>query len=422
MNQVSTKPEIPTVDFLIPQEQVSWFDSYKLLQEQAPVYFMESLGMYVLTRYEDLKIVLNDPKRFTVGKAATGAALYQSPKAHAVYAEKGWPRYQPLSEDAPVHSSYRKLIEPFLMRGAVLKREGFIHDLANRLVDRWIDDGEVDFHNEFSEQLPMRVICNILGLPEQDFKQLKAWSYAWALPYQRGLSEEQEIWVANEHVAMQRYLYEHVQDRQQNPKDDLISSIVHTPYTDPRTSEVRELLPEEVIGIIDNIVIGGNETTTFSLTSGMRLLIENPQAYAAVQTDRKQIPKFVEEVLRVETPVHGLQRVAAEDVELHGVKIPKGSVIHVRYGAANRDPNQFACPHLLDLERKNASSHMTFSKGEHFCPGSMLSRLEQKCSWEVMLDRLDNIRFAPGKNDFTQIPGAIFRSVKELHIQFDRRA
>lgn len=409
------------VDFLEPQEKTSWFDSYKLLQEQAPVYFMESLGMYVLTRYEDLKLVLNDPKgRFTVGKAATGAALYKSPKAHAIYAEKGWTRYQPLSENEPRHSAYRKVIDPWLTRGSVLNRDGFVRDLTSRLVDRWIDSGEVDFHNEFSELLPMMVICNILGFPEEDFKQVKAWSFAWAMPYGRGLTEEQEVWVANEHVAMQRYIHSHLEDRRKHPKDDLITAIVQADFVDPETGEKRPLTDEEAIGIIDNTVVGGNETTTFMLTNGMRVLIENPEALAALQADPKKIPKFIEELLRLETPVHGLQRIAEEDVELHGVKIPKGSVIHVRYGAANRDPQQYACPHMLDIERKNAATHMAFSQGEHYCAGAVLSRLEQKCAWEILLSRLANLRFAPGKNKFEPIGGAIFHSIKDLHIQFDR--
>ncbi len=410
-----------SVNFLEPQETSDWYESYKLLQEEAPVYFMESLGMYVVTRYEDLKYVLSNPKLFTVGTAATGASLYKTPEAHAIYKEKGWQRYQPLSENDPKHWSYRKLIDPFLTAGAVQKREPFIRATANQLIDRWIDKGEVEFVKEYADLLPMMVIAEIMGFPKMDIPQLQTWSFAWALPYTRGLTEEREVWAASQHVEMQRYIYDTMQEKRKNPADDLISNVLQSEYTDPMTGKVRPLTDEEAIGVFDNLLVGGNETTSFSLSNGLTLLLKNPELYKTVEEDRSKIVRFVEETLRVEAPVHGLQRVAEEDVEIHGVKIPKGAIIHVRYGAANVDPEQFPCPHMVDLSRKNSNRHMAFSQGEHFCPGAALSRLEQRCTWNIIFDRLANLREAPGKNDYTQLPGAIFRTVKELHVQFDKK-
>lgn len=408
------------INFLDSQEKVSWFSSYETLQEEAPVYFMASLGMYVVTRYEDLKYILSNPKLFTVGTAATGASLYKTPEAHAIYKEKGWQRYQPLSENEPKHSSYRKLIDPFMTAQAVQKREPYIRATANQLIDRWIDAGEVEFIKEYAELLPMMVIAEIMGFPKMDIPQLQNWSFAWALPYTRGLTPEKEVWAASQHVEMQRYIYDTMQEKRKNPKDDLISNVLQSEYIDPTTGKARPLTDEEAIGIFDNCLVGGNETTAFAISNGLTLLLKYPEIRKELEADRKKIIRFVEETLRVESPVHGLQRVAEEDVELHGVKIPKGSVVHVRYGAANVDPRQFPCPHMVDLGRKNSNRHMAFSQGEHFCPGAALSRLEQKCTWEIIFDRLSNIREAPGKNDHTQLPGAIFRSLKEFHIQFDK--
>jgi len=410
------------INFLDPQEKVDWFSSYTTLQEEAPVYYMPSIDMYVLTRYEDLKFVLSDSKRFTVGTSATGASLYKSEAAHKIYKEKGWTRYQPLSENDPKHWSYRNLIDPFMTPAAVAKREPFIRETANQLIDQWIDKGEVEFVKNYAELLPMMVIAEIMGFPRMDIPQLQRWSFAWALPYTRGLSEEQEIFCATNHVEMQRYIYDTMEEKRKNPTDDLISNVVHADYIDPFTNEKRDLTDEELIGIFDNCLVGGNETTAFAISSGLALLLKNPEVYKAIESDRSKIRRFVEETLRLEAPAQGLQRVAEEDVEIHGVKIPKGATIHVRYGAANRDPNQFPCPHMLDLERKNAMKHMAFSQGEHFCPGAALSRLEQKCTWEIMFDRLENIREVPGKNDYAQLPGALFRALRELHVQFDKKA
>lgn len=408
------------INFLDPRPEADWFEAYQKLQEVAPVYFMPSLQMYVVTRYEDLKWILNQPKLFTVGKAATGAALFSSSEAHRIYAEQGWKRYQPLSENEPVHRAYRRQIDPFMSPAAVAKREPMIREITNTLIDRFIDRGEVEFVKEFAALLPMMVIARIMGFPELDVPQLQTWSFAWALPYQRGLSEEQEIYCATQHTQMQRYIHDTMEARRKSPKDDLISQVVHATFTDPVEGRVRPLTDEELIGIFDNILVGGNETTAFSIASGMFQLLEHPDLYRKLQQDRSKIPQFVEEVLRVESPVHGLQRVAEEDVELHGVRIPKGSTIHVRYGAANRDPKAFACPHLVDLDRQNANRHMAFSLGEHFCAGAALSRLEMKVAWDILLQRLANLRAAPGKNNYARIPGAIFHALAELHVQFDK--
>lgn len=410
------------INFLDPRPEADWFKAYETLQEQAPVYFMPSINMYVVTRYEDLKSILSQPKLFTVGKAATGASLFSSPEAHRIYAEKGWKRYQPLSENEPVHASYRKMIDPFMAPSVVAKREPFIRATALKLIDRWIDKGEVDFVKEFAGLLPMMVIADVMGFPDLDVPQLQTWSYAWARPYGRGMSEQEEIFCATEHVAMQRYIHDTMQARRKEPKDDLISQVVHAEFSDPLTGKVRPMTDEELIGIFDNILVGGNETTAFTIASGMMVLLQNPEVYAKLDQDRGRIRQFIEETLRRETPVHGLQRVAEEDTEIHGVKIPKGATIHVRYGAANVDPKQFACPHQFDLERKNAGRHMAFSQGEHFCAGAPLSRLEMRIAWEILLDRLANLREAPGKNTYARIPGAIFHALMELHIQFDKRA
>ena len=128
---------------------------------------------------------------------------------------------------------------------------------------------------------------------------------------------------------------------------------------------------------------------------------------------------FVEEALRIESPTQGLVRFAAKDVELRGVKIPKGSVIQVRYGAGNRDPERYPEPERPDLSRRSAASHLAFGTGEHVCPGAALSRFEQNLAWNILLDRIDNIRPVEGKDDYTHLPGFWLRALKQIHMRFD---
>jgi cytochrome P450 len=169
----------------------------------------------------------------------------------------------------------------------------------------------------------------------------------------------------------------------------------------------------------DHLYIGGNETTTFALTSGVWLLLTHPHAHAALLADRSKVKGFVEEVLRLESPTMGMVRHAHEDAHVGGVDIPAGSSLHLRYAAANRDPRVFENPAELDVDRPNANRHLAFSTGETHCPGAGLSRLEQVIAIDAMLDRLANLRLAPGRNDFTHHPNVTLRAMKELWIAWD---
>ena len=176
----------------------------------------------------------------------------------------------------------------------------------------------------------------------------------------------------------------------------------------------------EIINMIDHLYIGGNETTTFALTSGMWLLIQNPSLQDDLRSAPEKARSFVEEVLRLESPTQGMDRHAAEDTEIAGVHIPKGSHIHIRYAAANRDEKQFSCPVDIDIDRENAHRHLAFSLGETHCPGAGLTRLEQTIAVQTILKRMKNFSFAPNKNTFQHHLNFTLRSFTDLHITFDK--
>jgi cytochrome P450 len=409
------------ISFMDPQVQADWFPAYDVLRKDAPVYFMPEIGMYVLTRYEDIRTVVRQPELFTVGPDVQKTEpLLKFPQARALYEEKGWPRYTPLGENLPRHKHFRALVDPHLSEAAVRRREPFIRSVVNELIDRWIDKGEIEFIADFADPLPMLVIAEILGFPRMDLPSLKRWSAAWVLPFSRGLTLEQELKAVSEHIELQHYIHETMQEKRRNPKDDLISHLLAAEFRDEETGEMRRLSVHEVIGITDHLLIGGNETTTFALSNGLWLLFRFPEIYRRLQADRGLIRRFVEEVLRVESPTQGMYRFATADTEVGGVKIPKGSTLSVRYGAANRDEAQYPCPHMVDLDRSNAGTHLAFSLGEHHCPGSALSRFEQYCAWDVLLERTRNLRPVEEKNDYSHIPGIWLRALNALHTRFDK--
>jgi cytochrome P450 len=166
--------------------------------------------------------------------------------------------------------------------------------------------------------------------------------------------------------------------------------------------------------------VGGSETTTNAIGYGIKLLIENPQVWQKLKSDpEKYLRTFCEEVVRLEGPVQGLFRMAANDVEMHGVTIPQGAMVNVRYAAANRDEREFDCPADLDLEREKPGRHVGYGSGIHHCLGAPLARRELFWAFQALIDRVDNMRFAEGMNTFEVAPSFSLRAMKELHIEFD---
>ena len=173
----------------------------------------------------------------------------------------------------------------------------------------------------------------------------------------------------------------------------------------------------EKIGLAEHMIVGGHETATSALASGLMLLIEQPKVQAALRQEPARIKNFVEEVLRLESPSQGFFRYAVADGEVAGVAIAKGSMVHVRFAAANRDPEVFPNPDVLDLGRPNAGAHMAFSQGEHHCLGAPLARLELQIAFEELLARFEHFSLQPGTT-LRHLPGLALRTLAALPIRY----
>ncbi len=384
------------------------------MQEQAPICFLPEYNLYFITKYEDIHYIVRHPDIFTNQQGILSTdPLLTDPDARAVYQEQGFDRMFPLSSDPPHHKKYRGLIEKALSRNGIRQYEPFIHQAVNTLIDQWINNGEVEFISAFCDPLPPLVIATILGFPVADLPRLAVWSAAWVKAWEVGLSKEEQLEIAHKGVEFQHYIIAKVQERRRQPQNDLISELACASVDDGRA-----LSDAEIIGIIDHLFIGGNETTTFAIASGMWLLLSNPEQLAKVRADRSLIKNMVEEILRLESPTQGMPKICLEEVELSGVTIPKGATVHLRYAAANRDPDKYECPHAMNIERKNSGSHMAFSQSLHSCPGATLSRVEMAIGFEHLLNRLDDINFSANNNDFSHHPSFILRALKQLNITF----
>jgi cytochrome P450 len=256
-----------------------------------------------------------------------------------------------------------------------------------------------------------------MGLPQEDILPVKLWCDA-RIERMGGslISYERDLEAARQVVEFQYYLFKKIEERRTAPGDDLISHMV-TAHVEGFGG--RSLTTEELISMIDIILLGGNDTTINLLSSGMALLLQHPGQLALVYADPSLIPNFVEEAMRVESPVQCLFRTAKADAEVGGVRVPQGSRLAILYGAANRDAEQFPDPDHFDVRRPNAKMSVAFGAGIHFCLGASLARLEGKVAFETLLTRLRNVRLAEGKNDFRHTINPIVRGLKQLHLEFD---
>ena len=407
--------EEPLLD---PTVQADPFGYYDQLRKQQPVLRMPGTGFYVLTRYEDLRAVLRDPETFSNTldleelsgeKARQLGALF-----HQRLAEQGWPHVPTLHQsDPPEHTRYRRLLNKVFTPSRVRQMVPGVQRICDQLIDAFAGRGRCEFVQEFAFPLPGIVISEQLGLAASEIGTFRRWADAMLAPAQGLLTDEDAtLKYADIEAEAQHYLADVFQSRRQHPTGDLISALVAA-----SEEEERPLSMPELQNLLQQLITGGYITTADAITSAMWLLTQNPEQAQLLKADPSLIKTFAEESLRMLAPVQGLFRKATRDLELHGVNIPKDSILHVRYGAANRDPGTFAEPDAFDVTREHVMRHMSFGQGPHACVGAPLARQELVTAFERLLARLGDLRLDPDQ-PVERNPGLLFYSFKSLPIQF----
>lgn len=407
--------------FLNPATNSNPFRAYSHLLEDCPVFFDPALGFYVVSRYEDIRRILMDPKTFSSKSwKDTVRARFENEHSKKVterFASKGgWvPPPNIASMDDPQHREVRAIFEKAFRPARVKEMEENIRLTAASLVDAFADKGNCEVVRELSIPFPMTVIFSEVGARVEDIWRIKGWMNSIVERISFFQTPEQQIRSVDQMVEAQHYFKSIVDDLRGNPNGSVLSDLVNTPFSDGRFMSEVEL----ITNIIDIIFLAGTETTTNAISAGVRILCDQPGLFPRLKANPDQVRVFVEEVLRLESPAQGIFRVVTEEVELHGVKLLRGSVVHLRVGAANRDERKFACPAHLELERKNAAVHLAFGSGLHHCVGSSLARRELYWAFTTILDRFSAIRLNPMQGEINYLKNYMFRSINELQIEFD---
>ena len=412
------------VDLTDVEIQQCPYDAYKKLRDNAPVYQDPKTGFFIVTRYEDVRHVLKDTENF---KSSYGAAGQKAEgnintehvnKGMQLFKEKGWvPAPTLAGRDDPNHKEMRSIFDQAFRPGKIKELEPNVESLSYELIDAFLDDGYCDWVEQFSIPLPLKIIGIQMGIEnEEDLWKIKKSTDAFFHRIGMMLSQEEELETIEREIEGQHYFQPIFEKLRKCPNDTLLSELVNTEIEQwGRTLNDNELHAE----MMADTFVGGSETTTNALSAGIKLLIEKKDVWGMLkENSEKYLKVFVEEVLRLESPVQSLMRNTHEDVDLNGIKIPAGSIVNVRYAAANRDENYFENPEEINLERKKAGAHMAFGSGVHHCLGAPLARRELYWGFKAALDSFDDVWFAEGKNNFEYHPHYLLRSLKELHIEF----
>ncbi|NML95499.1 cytochrome P450 [Novosphingobium olei] len=339
------------------------------------------------------------------------------PEIAAIEAE-GWPTVDTmLTADPPRHTRFRKLVNLAFSMPRVNALEGSIRQIVDGLIDTMLERGTVEFVHDFAVPLPVAVIAGQIGM-ENDVALVKRWSDAFADRLGGMASREREVEATRLIVEYQHFAKAQIDARRRDGRggqrgpDDLLSAIVNA-----RSEGEAPLDDAEIMSVLQQLMVAGNETTTSTLAGGLLLLIRHPDQLAKVRANPALIPNMVEEMLRLLSPVGGLWRIATRDTELGGVPVTRGEMLMLRFAAANRDPAVFPDPDHFDVERKNARVHLAFGRGIHMCVGNMLARKELAVAFERLLARCDRFELPAGANDFAHVPNKLLRGLAALHVR-----
>jgi cytochrome P450 len=406
-----------TPSLLDPEIMQDPFPLYQWAHANAPVIEIPENGLKVVMSYEMCAEATGRVEEFSNNFTAVLSGAMSADPDVAGILKQGWPQIDTLlTADPPVHTRFRKLVNLAFSMPRVNALEAGIRAKINALIDGFVDKGECEFVAEFCVPLPVQVICEQLGFDLSEQANVKRWSDAFADRLGHMISKERELECAREVVEFQKAVKIKIDARRAQPMDDLLSDVVNA-----RLEGEQPLDDAEILSIAQQLMVAGNETTTHAVAGGIVHLARNPDQQDKARANPKLIPNMVEEVLRLDTPTAGMWRVVTRDCTLGGHEFKGGTMVMLRYAAANRDPAKYPDPDRFDVERSNARSHLAFGKGIHMCVGNMLSRKEMTVAFETLLARLDDIKIKDGA-ELSVSPNLLLRGFTAVPITFKKAA
>jgi cytochrome P450 len=347
------------------------YPAYDLLRARSPVFHVPPMDVWMIFDYDGVKRALTDHDTFSSNLATAPG--------------RGNPGEWFIFFDPPRHTQLRALIAKAFTPRVVASLEPRIRELSRELLDAVIERGEMDLVNDFAVPLPMRVIAELLGVPAADWARYKRWSDTILKIANTVSRDEEAARTIQEYRAvtdeMRAWLPDFLARKRAARADDLLARLADAEVDGDRLS------PAELLGFVQLLLVGGQETTANLIDNAVLCFIEHPDQLRRLREAPDLLPSAIEEVLRYRSPLHWMPRATRREVELHGTGIPAGKIVLPMIGSANRDPKQFPDAGRFDITR-SPNPHIAFGHGIHACLGAPLARMEARIALTDFLDRV----------------------------------
>ena len=398
---------------------------FEHLRAQCPVAALPHHGVVAVSGYDEAGDVYRDVDTFSSCNSVIGPfAAFPVPLEGDDVSELV-DRYRdqlPMHEhlvtmDPPEHTHERALLMRLLTPKRLRENEEFMWRLADQQLDEFVATGHCEFIGAFSQPFAMLVVADLLGVPEADHRRFREGFGYSGPPGELGVDDMPEE--LNALGWLDDWFATYIEDRRQSPRADVLTDLALAKYPDGSTPDVIS-----VVRTATFLFAAGQETTARLLATALKFLAEYPELQTELRAHRDRIPDFIEEALRLESPVKADFRLARRTTTVGGVPVAAGTPVMLLNGAANRDPRRFECPAEFRLDRPNVKEHIAFGRGVHSCPGGPLARAEGRISLERILDRMHDIRLDEehhGPVDdrrFVYEPTWVLRGLRELHLEF----
>ena len=419
-----------TIDFFFDESLVEDpYPYFEQLRAECPVLPLPHLGVVAVTGYDEAQDVYRDTESFSSCNSVIGPfATFPVPlegdditEVIAAHRDQVPMHEHMVTMDPPDHTRERGLLMRLITPKRLRDNEGFMWRLADQQLDEVVPEGRCEFISAYAQPFAMLAVADLLGVPEEDHQRFRE---GFGLMGGRQIGEvgagESGNVGENPLAWLDEWFATYIEDRRREPRRDVLTDLALATYADGTTPEVIN-----VVRTATFLFAAGQETTARLLATALKHLAEHPELQDQLREDKERIPDFLEEALRMESPVKADFRLAQRSTSIGGVDIPAGTPVMLLNGAANRDPRRFECPHEFQVDRPNAQAHIAFGRGAHSCPGGPLARAEGRISLERILDRMRDIRLSeehhgpPGDRRFRYEPTWVLRGLTRLHLEFD---
>jgi cytochrome P450 len=404
------------------EDPYPYFDA---LRNECPVRREPHHNVMMVTGYDEALAVCGDAETFSSCTSVTGpfpgfpvplegddvSALIDAHRHELPFSD------QLPSMDPPTHTAHRALLMRLITPKRLKENEDSMWQLADQILDPFLARGGGEFISEAASPYALLVIADLLGVPAADREDFGATLVRRSS--RGGVGSTQHTLAHNPMDYLYKRFTKYIEDRRREPAEDVLTALASATFPDGSVPEVID-----VVRVAANLFSAGQETSVRLLSTAIKVLAENPDLQELLRTERDRIPNFIEETLRIESPVKGDFRLARTATTVGGVDIPAGTTVMVVNGAANRDPAQFDNPATFDVARPNARRHLAFGRGIHSCPGAPLARAEALVCIERILDRTTDIRVneekhgPAGARRYSYVPTYILRGLTEINVEF----